>query len=100
MSEFEPDPEERLPIDPWTIAVGVVRRRRFLAIFIAASVVVALAAAFLFGGPVFRAQSVLMYHPDSEGRGNDPTLTIQTQANMVLLDTNLEETRSRLDIPV
>jgi len=80
--------------------IGVIRRRRFIAGFVLASIVVGLAAALLLGGPVYKAQSVLLYHPDTEGRGNDPALTVQTQANMVLLDTNLEETRRRLDMPV
>jgi polysaccharide biosynthesis transport protein len=92
--------EERLPIHPWTILIGVLRRRRFLLYFALASAVVGLTLALLLGGPVYQAQSALMYHPEADGRSNDPTLTVQTQANMVLLDSNLEETRRRLDIPL
>ena len=94
------DQEERLPIHPWTILVGVLRQRRLILAFAVASAVVGLAVALLFGGPVYQAQSVLLYRPDTDGRANDPALTTQTQANMVLLDSNLEETRRRLDIPV
>ena len=95
-SKLSADQEERLPIHPWTILIGVLRRRRFLLIFTLASAVAGLAVALSFGGPVYQAQSVLLYHPEAEGRTGDPSLTVQTQANMVLLDSNLEETRRRL----
>ena len=94
-----PEQDERLPIHIWTVAIGVLRRRRFLAIFAAASAVVALAAAMWLGSPVYQAQSVLLYRPDTDERTNDPAATVQTQANMVLLESNLEETRRRLQIP-
>jgi uncharacterized protein involved in exopolysaccharide biosynthesis len=94
------DQEERLPVHPWTILVGVLRQRRFLFAFALVSAVVGLVVAVLFGGPVYHAQSVLLYNPETDGRVNDPALTVPTQANMVLLDTNLEETRRRLSIPV
>jgi len=94
------DQDERIPIHIWTIVVGVLRRRRFLAIFAAASILVALALALWLGAPVYEAESVLLYHPDFDERSNDPALTVQTQANMVLLETNLEETRRRLGMPV
>ena len=95
-----PDQEERIPIHVWTIVVGVLRRRRFLTFFAAASAVIGLVLALWLGAPVYEAQSVVLYHPDPDERTNDPSLTVQTQANMVLLETNLEETRRRLDIPV
>jgi len=94
------DPEERLPFDLRTMLVSIVRQRRFIAGAILVSALVALAVALWLGAPVYQAQSVLLYHPDTEGRNNDPALSVQTQSNMVLLDTNLEETRRKLDIPV
>src|SRR5579872_2438823 len=90
-----PDQDERIPIHIWTVVIGVVHRRRFLAAFALASAVIGLALAFWLGGPVYEAQSVLLYHPDTDERTNDPSLTVQTQANMVLLESNLEETRRR-----
>src|ERR1019366_2702099 len=99
-SSSSADQEERLPVHPWTILVGVLRRRRFLLSFALASAVAGLAIALWFGAPVYHAQSVLMYRPETDGRVNDPALTVQSQANMVKLDSNLEETRRRLDIPV
>jgi uncharacterized protein involved in exopolysaccharide biosynthesis len=95
-----PEPEERVPFHIRTIVIGVLRKRRFLAIFALTSVVVAFALALWLGGPVYEAQSVLLYHPDTDERTNDPSATVQTQANMVLLESNLEETRRRLQIPV
>lgn len=100
MRDFDSDQEERFPVHPWTILVGVLRCRRILILSTVASAVVGLAVAILFGGPVYHAQSVLVYHPDTDGHTNDPALTPQTQANMVKLYSNLEETRRRLDIPV
>ena len=90
--------EERLPFDTRTVLVGVFRRRRFVAAFALGSAVVGLVLALLFGHHLYEAQSVLMYHPDLDGRVNDPAFTVQTQANVVLLDSNLEETRRRLDL--
>ena len=104
MRDFDSNPsaeqEERLPVHPWTILVGVLRHRLFLLYFAVASAVAGLAVALLFGGPIYQAQSVLMYHPETDGRSGDPALTVQTQANMVKLDSNVEETRRRLDIPI
>jgi succinoglycan biosynthesis transport protein ExoP len=104
MRDFDSNPsadqEERLPVHPWTILVGVLRRRRLLLSFAAASVLAGLVVALLFGGHVYQAQSVLLYRPETDGRSNDPALTVQTQAHMVLLDSNLEKTRQRLEIPV
>jgi capsular polysaccharide biosynthesis protein len=95
-----PDQDERIPIHIWTIVIGVIRRRRFFAIFALVSVILALALAVSLGAPIYQAQSVILYHPDSDDRSNDPAITVQTQANMVLLESNLEETRRRLQIPV
>lgn len=94
-----PEQDERLPIHIWTVVIGVLHRRRFLAIFAAASALVGLALALWLGAPVYQAQSVLLYRPDTDERTGDPAATVQTQANMVLLESNLEETRRRLQIP-
>jgi len=94
------DHEEGLPFHPRTVLVGVVRRRRFIIAFALGSAMVGLLLALIFGRHLYQAQSVLLYRPDLDGRGNDPSLTVQTQANIVLLDSNLEETRRRLDLPV
>jgi uncharacterized protein involved in exopolysaccharide biosynthesis len=94
------DPQEGLPFDVHTLMVGVLQRRRFLIFSVAASVILGVVLAYLFGGPFYEAQSVLIYHPDSEGRANDPALTVQTQADMVLLESNLEEMRKRLNMEV
>jgi len=94
------DHEEGLPFHPRTVLVGVVRRRRFIIAFALGSAMVGLLLALIFGRHLYQAQSVLLYRPDLDGRSNDPSLTVQTQANIVLLDSNLEETRRRLDLPV
>ena len=100
----EPNPnldrDERLPIHIWTIVIGVARRRWLLAIIAAVSAAIGLAVALWLGAPLYEAESVLLYHPYSDDRTNDPAATVQTQANLVLLESNLEETRRRLQIPV
>lgn len=104
MSELESNPgsaqDERLPFDVRTVLVGVGRRPRLLVSFALISAVAGALIGYFFGAPQYEAQSVLLYHPDSQGRTNDPALTVQTQTNMVLLDSNLEETRRRLNLDV
>ena len=104
MNELESNPgaaeQDRLPFDVPTVLVSVALQPRLLASFALLSAIAGVVVAFLFGTPLYQAQSVLLYHPDSQGRTNDPALTVQTQTNMVLLDSNIEETRHRLNLDV
>jgi uncharacterized protein involved in exopolysaccharide biosynthesis/Mrp family chromosome partitioning ATPase len=90
--------QEKLPFDPRTILTGLLMRWRILAAFAAAAGILGIAGAMLLGHKTYQAQTVLLYRPDADNRMGDPTATVQTQVNMVKLQSNLEEVRRRMQL--
>lgn len=84
-------PDDRLPFDLRTLALGLWRRRRTLGLFFLASCILGAVGGFAFGSRIYVAETVLLYKP-SEAKA--PSL--QTQAHMVKIQPHLSEVRQQL----
>jgi len=84
----------RLPVHLPTVARNLWRRRAVPIAFAGAGVVAAVVIALAFGGRHYRAETVLLYRPTLVGLQDAPS--VQTQQQLVKVQTTLDETRRRL----
>lgn len=92
--------DEGLPLDLRTLLLGLWRRRRLAAGLVLLSAILGVAVALVLGERVWTAETVLLHQPRHLDLGEDGyrSLSLQTQADMVKVQTNLSEVRRRLGL--
>jgi Mrp family chromosome partitioning ATPase len=94
-------PAEKLPFDIKTILIGLWRRKFLLVGICVASIPLGILGGLQFGNRVYEAETVLLYKPEADLTDpNSQSPSLLTQMNMVKIQTNLEEARRRLQLPV
>jgi Mrp family chromosome partitioning ATPase/capsular polysaccharide biosynthesis protein len=96
-----PEPDAPLPVDLRTILVGLRPRYRWFLFVAAAALAVGLIGGLTVGERQYGADTVLLYRPirgGGEDAGTADSLPLLTQANLVKIRSNLEETRKRLEV--
>ena len=96
-----PEPEAPLPFDLRTILIGLRPRYRWALMVAGAALVVGLIGGLTVGEREYGADTVLLYRPirgGGEEAGTADSLPLLTQANLVKIRSNLEETRKRLEV--
>ncbi len=94
---------EKLPFDPRTFLVGVLKRWPVFLLFFAAGIGAAFGAVRLLGKRTYEAQTLLMYRPalvvgETAGAPSPPALG--SLADLVKVRENLEALRKALALPV
>lgn len=86
-------PEDRLPFDLRTLALGLWRRRRMLGLVFLVSCILGIMGGVVFGSRRYETETVLLYKPSEV---TAPSL--QTQAHMVKIQPHLSEVRQQLQL--
>ena len=96
-----PETETPLPLDLRTVLLSLRGRYRWFFVVAAAALVVGLVGGLTVGEREYGADTVLLYRPirsSGEDAGTADSLPLMTQANLVKIRSNLEETRKRLEV--
>ncbi|HEX9166534.1 MAG TPA: hypothetical protein VF862_11550 [Gemmatimonadales bacterium] len=97
-----PPPDEApLPFDLRTIGIAMRARGRALAVVLLAALAIGVTGGLTVGKREYAADTVLLHRPIRAGgqeTGTADSLPLQTQANLVKVRANLEETRKRLGL--
>jgi len=96
-SEINQEEKTQLPIDPWTIILGLAKRWRIFAAFAVVFCVLAYFAGKSLGTKEYKTQTVMLYKPPSEGEAeSEGTPSLFTQLSLVKIEPNIHEVRERL----
>ncbi len=88
-----------LPIDARTLLVGLYRRRKLLILTLVVAPLLGALAGLVLGKRTYQAETVMLFQPSLWARGGTGEApSLRTAINMVKLESNLEETRRRLQL--
>lgn len=92
--------EEKLPFDIRTLLIGIWLRKWIIVIGVLLSILLGLLMVKFFGKRLYSAETVLVYQPIMKEQESDTSQALNTFLHLVKVQSNLEETRKRLKLPV
>lgn len=92
--------EEGLGFDPKALVLGLLLWYKYIIVLCLFSCLAGVVAGLVFGTQKFDAETVLQYKKVGPAPTSGETTFILTQMNLVKLESNLEELRRRLSLPV
>ena len=92
--------EEKLPFDIQTLLIGIWLRKYVLLGGMVISLIVAGALGYFIGTQLYTAETVLFYQPILKSEESSASQPLNTFLHLVKIQSNLEETRSRLELSV
>ncbi len=87
--------QERLPFDPRTLLIGILRRKLIFLFFFTTSLFLGVTLGKTFGGVNYQAESILLFRPVNKDSTN-----LATEMHMVKTRTNLEEVKDKLGLEI
>ncbi len=90
---------EKLPFDPRTLLLGVLKRWKIGALFFLISIPLGIGAGLFLGNRTYSAETVLLHRPGYGIEGLDAEApSLESLLHLVKIQTNLEETRRQLEL--